>query len=286
MKTVFSNQGVCHAWASQQQASGKSDHIFFEGPSIYSYGRHFEAARFITPDVVFITTRTYSVTTASHLSLIQSAVHHKQVFTVPSFTDHAENLAYYFSEARAFMVKAGRARKSAEAMLSTAQDMLALAMLYLDTFPTAVDTASPELKADIQLATEGRFFAPEIIAQIQQAAKTQRQAELTRQKEARAKKEAEQAEALEQWKQGATIFRYFESTALRVKDGEVQTTKGATVPVIEARKLYRALKAGVNVIGQRVGLYTVNALTAENLVIGCHTIPLSEVERIAPEVMG
>ena len=72
---------------------------------------------------------------------------------------------------------------------------------------------------------------------------------------------------------------------LRVKGDTVQTTHGANVPVIEARKLYRALKAGVNIEGQQVGYYRVTRVTESELVIGCHSIPLSEVERVAPEVM-
>jgi hypothetical protein len=56
--------------------------------------------------------------------------------------------------------------------------------------------------------------------------------------------------------------------------------------VIEARKLYRALKAGLNVAGQHIGYYTVTRVTETEIIIGCHTIPLSEVERIAPEVMS
>lgn len=71
-----------------------------------------------------------------------------------------------------------------------------------------------------------------------------------------------------------------------MKGSEVQTSHGAQVPVIEARKLYRALKAGVNVVGQRVGYFMVNRVSEHEVVIGCHTIPLSEVERIAPAVMS
>jgi hypothetical protein len=56
--------------------------------------------------------------------------------------------------------------------------------------------------------------------------------------------------------------------------------------VIEARKLYRALKAGLNVAGQHIGYYTVTRVTETEIIIGCHTIPLAEIERIAPQVMS
>ena len=41
----------------------------------------------------------------------------------------------------------------------------------------------------------------------------------------------------------------------------------------------------MNIEGQQVGYYRVTRVTESELVIGCHNTPLSEVERIAPEVM-
>ena len=37
MKTVFSNKMCAHVWAQQSQLGGRSDHMRFDGPTLYSY---------------------------------------------------------------------------------------------------------------------------------------------------------------------------------------------------------------------------------------------------------
>ena len=87
MRRVFKNHDeVCHVWAQQTQSEGRAGNIFFRDKSIYSYGCHFEMARFVDTETVFITSRGYSVSTAKHLGLVRRAVRHKTVFTVPDFT--------------------------------------------------------------------------------------------------------------------------------------------------------------------------------------------------------
>jgi len=65
----------------------------------------------------------------------------------------------------------------------------------------------------------------------------------------------------------------------RIKDNEVETTKGARVPVKDARILWAMIKAGRDIKGHRIGNYTVISLNG-TLKIGCHVIPLDEVKRI------
>ena len=65
MRRVLKNHDeVCHVWAQQTQSEGRAGNIFFRDKSIYSYGEHFEMARFVDEETVFITTRGYSVSTA------------------------------------------------------------------------------------------------------------------------------------------------------------------------------------------------------------------------------
>ena len=129
------------------------------------------------------------------------------------------------------------------------------------------------------------YLNGEVQAALLAKARAAQVAEREATKQARLKREAEEAAQLAKWVAGELSYGRFSAMRLRVKEGEVQTTHGATVPVIEARKLYRALKAGMNIEGQQVGYYRVTRVTESELVIGCHNIPLSEVERIAPEVM-
>lgn len=245
MRKVFSNHHeVCHVWAQQKQSEGKASRIFFEDKSIYSYGRHFEMARFVDANTVFITTRGYSASTSKHLSLVRGAVSHKTVFKVPSFTDPAENVRHYIELAREYFDKAKRARTSTTYLLGVAKHTVTTLREYLE-----------------------------------------QKAELESQRLRREEKEREEQERLEKWIAGELGYGHFSAMRLRVKENEVETTHGVKVPVIEARKLYRALEKGLDIVGQRIGHYTVSRVTEEALIIGCHTIPMSEVQRIAPAVI-
>ena len=47
-RTVFDNSMVAHVWAQQGQDFGRSNNgnLYFEGPTIFSYGSHFPIASF------------------------------------------------------------------------------------------------------------------------------------------------------------------------------------------------------------------------------------------------
>lgn len=284
MKRVFRNHDeVCHVWAQQTQSEGKAGNIFFEGKSIYSYGRHFEAARFVDRETVLLNSYRYSVSTAQHLSLIRQAVRHKQVFTVPSMTDHRANVTYLIEQARDHFDKAKRARKRAEWEMGYGRATVETTRDYITKFRVSVPDSHVELWQALHTDT---YLNSEVQAELLAKARAAQAAEREATKQARIKREAEEAAQLAKWVAGELSYGRFSAMRLRVKEGEVQTTHGARVPVSEARKLYRALKAGVNVEGQQVGYYRVTRVTDSELVIGCHNIPLSEVERIAPEVMS
>ena len=284
MRRVFKNYDeVCHVWAQQTQSQGRAGNIFFEGKSIYSYGRHFEMARFIDNATVFITTRRYSVSTTNHLSRVQRAVSHKTVFTVPDFNSHPDNVRYFIEQAREHFDKAKRARKYADWPMQAARATVESIRAYITKFQVQVPESHMELWQALHTDT---YLNGEVQAALLAKARAAQVAEREAAKQARLKREAEEAAQLAKWVAGELSYGRFSAMRLRVKEGEVQTTHGARVPVIEARKLYRAIKAGLDVVGQQVGYYRVTRVTDSELVIGCHIIPMSEVERIAPEVMN
>ena len=283
MRRVLKNHDeVCHVWAQQTQSEGRAGNIFFEGKSIYSYGHHFEMARFVDEETVFITTRGYSVSTAKHLSLVRQAVRHKTVFTVPDFNYHPDNVRYLIEKARDHFDKAKRARKFADWEIRSGRESVETTRAYITKFQVQVPDSHVELWQALHTDT---YLNGEVQAALLAKARAAQVAEREATKQARLKREAEEAAQLAKWVAGELSYGRFSAMRLRVKEGEVQTTHGARVPVIEARKLYRAIKAGLDVVGQQVGYYKVTRVTDSELVIGCHNIPMSEVERIAPEVM-
>lgn len=89
MKKVFSNSSeTIHIWAQQAQSEGRSSNVYFEGATVYSYGRHYPLATFITNKkgerAVVINTQGYSVTTSKHIGEARYATNHYTRFSVPS----------------------------------------------------------------------------------------------------------------------------------------------------------------------------------------------------------
>jgi len=146
MRTVLrNNDEVCRVWAQQKQSQGKSGNIFFDGPRIYSYGRHFEMARFIDADTVFITSRHYSVSTAKHLCLVRGAVRHKTVYTVPQFDDHPDNVRYFIVQSKTSYDKSKRAHTRVSWHINAAKAQVEQARRYMAQFKVEVPAEQRDL---------------------------------------------------------------------------------------------------------------------------------------------
>lgn len=88
MKTVFSHDMVAHVWAQQSQSTGRAadNRMNFEGPNLYSYGRHFIIGH-ITPDgTALMNSERYSISTGKHQSLARRAASHRTMLYVPELT--------------------------------------------------------------------------------------------------------------------------------------------------------------------------------------------------------
>lgn len=285
MKTVFTSQQCIHVWAQQTQREGRNSNrsIFFEGPSIYSYGRHFEMARFVE-GVVLVNGARYSVTTSKHQSYVRRAITQYPSFNVPSMEDHSANVAYLIDQSRDHYDKALRARKYQDALLTDGRMYKVHAKEYIEKFGVAVPDSHAELW---RLIRTNAYVKSDVQEALLRNAREARAKERDAQQAREAVQRAQEAEQLEKWKAGGSVGRYFSAMALRVKGDVVQTSRGAEVPIIEAKKLYRLLALTPSLaIGRRVGHFTVSNVTETELVVGCHTIPLDEIERIAPTVMA
>jgi len=302
MKTVFTNDETAHIWSTATQEEGRNHNhtIFFHGLTIYSYGKHFPIARLIKDtDIVLFTTENYSPTTGQHKGVVARAVGHKQLIYVPNVEEpyqlttnkyHAENLEAIHKEAIDLMGKATRARTYTQSYLDALQDRRNDAGLYLKTFRKEMDKATArkwKRKIDKGLATTEEVEKLQAKAKIAHAAQAKRDA---------AKRKLEMIEYNEQlpkWKAGDpdAYIPYWITppppASLRIKDGQVETTMGARIPLPDARKAYRIIKAGRgdSLKGQRIAYYTVTSITDKLLTVGCHRIELAEIDRIGPELM-
>ena len=73
-------------------------------------------------------------------------------------------------------------------------------------------------------------------------------------------------------------------TYLRVKDDEVQTSRGARVDLKDAKVLLGLWMQGKVPIGYVIGSYTVEEVEKDRIKIGCHTLLREEIERVAPQL--
>lgn len=127
MKTVFTNDMVCHVWAQQTQDNGRNSNrsIFFDGGTIYSYGKHFPMASFVFNDkgesCILINSKSYSVTTSQHQNSVIHSIDMvaQPVFYVPGTSntifgdmlkDHDCNIADFQSRITGTIKRALKAR--------------------------------------------------------------------------------------------------------------------------------------------------------------------------------
>jgi len=102
MKTVFnSNLQLAKTWAAQNQSFAKGPSMLFHFQTLYSYGEHFELAKFVKApkgeNVIFINDNFYSMTTRKHLGIalrvIPDNVYH---FTIPFTISSIYSRSDYF----------------------------------------------------------------------------------------------------------------------------------------------------------------------------------------------
>jgi hypothetical protein len=287
MKHIYPSRELAHIWAhkTQSDARNSNNSMFFNGPTIFSYGAHFAIAKHVTnkrgEHAVLFNAGSYSKTTSKHQSYVRSAITHLTRFTVPSlderFTraaDHTVNIRHYTDSIQRYLEKAARARKEFGRNW-TLREATALA---------------------IELREYGKFFGikvpkitiPEIAdlddLKKQLAAKAAKDAAKTRKKN---------AEAIQQWRNGERDYVTSPNTMLRIVGNEVQTSRGARLPVEHACKGLTLVQACVssgrewvrNGHTLHLGHYSIDRIEANGTVhAGCHVVEYAEIERIAPKL--
>lgn len=297
MRTTFNNRQLAHVWAQQTQPEGRGSNFFFDGPALYSYGRHFCVARFVRPEdkgapVVLLNSSRYSVSTGRHQSYARGAVYGLPVrrFDVPD-TDahgrepwrHERNLTAYRNTIRHHVEAAARSRKYGEHELARARAAADEAAQYCLAF-----------KLPRRLCPELPEITPEAAAAIRAEVREMSAKRRAALKERAAEAAARAAETRAEWRAGRN-FLCGGPTMLRVSsDGDsVETSRGAEVPVEDAKRVLRLWRGwrrdGLPNVsewahgeGPRVGAFTLRQIRADGaLVIGCHELLADELERVA-----
>ena len=288
MNTVFSSHSECaHLWASQSQYEGRAGNIFFEGDTVYSYGRHFPVARFAPEfgEIVLFTDRGYSNSTAKHKSIIRAAIpdSYQIVYCDDPSRPASHNLDIWARRVERLRVDFA-AKKNKQGRAKLANEIFAnsrAAIAYCD----ALKIDAPGFTCSTTDEDDSREYGA-IAAREREAKAIIRRAEYEK------KAALDASERLALWQAGEhvpqTNFNYCD-TVLRLKNDEIQTSRGARIPVTDALKIYplldrakrtgNKLEAGLHNIN--LGAYRFNSFDGNTLVVGCHSIAWGEIEKMA-----
>lgn len=296
MKTVHTSEMVAHLWANQSQTEARNSNksFYFREHTIYSYGNHFPIAKFHKVNgvrFILFTTKTYSSTTQRHVALTNRAI--ADGITVIacdnvrpcSESDHLLNLSAMKQELIDLMNKAARARSNFGYLNERMEEVVWRYDRYRRAFQLE--------KVSDRLAIPEDWKAQAQIRLKEQAEKNKaRKEQRKREEQAR-----EQALLADMWnwiehKECAYSAYHYPVIQLRLKDAEtVQTSRGAELPVLHARKLWdmiQEIKCGDreeyyhNGHSLHAGSFVVQYIKRDgSLRAGCHDMTYEAMEGFA-----
>lgn len=313
VKEVFSNsREVAHIWASGEYFTGRNSqgNIYFKNKTIYSYRDSFPLAKMMNDDVVLLTTRTYSNTTAKHHRDVRIAIPRSSkiinctnvdVF-IPQKIDgkwincykHDQNIKCYLAECEEWATKAVSAKSKRNYYLTEAKRCISSIKEYAEYFKLTT-VKCPILK---ELKKTKYIDLEKLVLDVTKI-KVKEKAELKERQEALKQKSIEN---LEEWRNGLiytvrydNIFCKGDTVRLRViyKDSvpdRIETTKGVKMGIETAAHLYKVLKTKtkettqISGIPTSVGNRTISLRNKKGITSGCHFIEYKEIELIANQL--
>ena len=273
MKTVFNNSMTAHVWFSQSQDYGNnsSSSLYFSGATIFSYGNHYPLATiYKDQEVVLVNSTPSSVTTGQHRSDVLMAIDSEtfKTISVPDTMDaqNRENIEHLESRVLETLENLFKGRMHHEShyiySIGKYND-------YLDYFGPFVGHEKIEIDDHL------KSFSTEV-------AKKRR---IRESKEAE-KRKIIQAKQLQEFRVGETSSVNSHKIYLRVRNGLVETSHGADVPLKDALRLYKALKNKTVNVGHIVGSFTLEKHSDDIVKIGCHVIELSEADLVLGPILA
>jgi hypothetical protein len=284
MKTVYSsNRELIHVWANNNESDvyKRANSVSCHYDKLFSYNTCIAQ---IHGETVIFNSESYSNSTSKHQSLARGAIHGMKAISLdfPRYNlqslilgqnDFNEVLKEPNEEKAAqLLIKSSRSKKYAELYKAMANNIL----LSLSEYAELI----------------GLDYYCYNLEELKEQAIINDKARKEREKIQKAEKIKEQAEALEAWRNGEDRRHYFEITALRIKNDEIETTKGARIPLDHAIKAWPLLNRIAhsdeifmpNNHAIHFGNYRLTRADKKELIVGCHNIPMLEVLNIAKQL--
>lgn len=275
MKKVHTPENVAHLFANQLQdeARTQTNNLFFYHDCIFSYGHHFVIAKHYNGILLF-TLRSYSNTTAKHISQVRNASSHlKKVYCYYPDGTHNENFTEWINEAEKNIEKLKKANKPV-IYLNNLDRIKQQAQSYCNLFEISIDERLSTILAitDKQEAKEYEDKKQAFIL----AEKQRKEKELKN----------NHAKELKKW-------RNFESSSLYLRDGfdylrfnkekqRFETSQRIEIPLALGLKLYDKIKNGIQF--EKVLDYSVREINKTFIQVGCHKITIKEINKIVSYV--
>lgn len=302
---TYDNKQLIHVWAQQNQSEGRSStgNLSFRDRSLYSYRT--EIARFIG-DKVVRTTHRYSVTTSGkHYPYIAGACSHLEYYAtahemrnIPENWDDAaiilfnEMLRDLKTEINALLRARSSIQWKAEQLAEHCADAWRFYGRYIHT-DTVIENSDQQITLSDLSALTSNVAGLEIMPVLENRFGADLKKQIAKEREANTKKRAEiearearyieeQKELIAKWRADSTFNHYFGSVPvmLRIHEDEIETSRGARVPLRMAITAFRAYKLGKLEIGQQIGNFKITRFDDDEIVIGCHIIPMQEVKTL------
>ena len=283
IRTVHPVDMVAHLWANRTQdyARNPGHNFYFSGDTIYSYGSHFPIARHVETKrgrAVLFTTRSYSSTTAGHKCVVSSACRHLTTFHVPDVygTDYRAGFDSYRKRYLELAQKYTKARNRKPEYLGELRAIVEEANQYAAFF-----------------GLRARLTLPDDLSAMETECKAIEKRERERKQREERKREREAQERLQKWVDGEIDYcpnGYGQPIRLRIVGDELQTSRGARVPLDHAVKAFRTIKR-LRDKGQsyernghtiHLGHFALDSVDAQgNVRAGCHEVAWDEIARVA-----
>jgi hypothetical protein len=288
------NSELVHAWAQQRKTCGQNGNgsLSFVCASLRSYST--EIARFIETKVIY-TKHRYSITTSGkHQIHIPNAISNHENYRI---SREMREIPRTWPEACPIIIldileqlekNLGTLIKSKSSQVYLAeieQNFMDLRSLSVYK-PKKLKLSKNQKKLyNFATACDGLAMDKEHIRTILKSIGIDIEAKLLKEKELQKKKEAKeialQQEKVIKWRSGNFIGSLYKlPVMLRLsKDGlNVETSHGASVPLAEAKELFKLYQSNKILAGTKISNYSVRSLDISNqvIIIGCHSIPLIE----------
>jgi hypothetical protein len=278
MKTKFTNKEIVHVFNTQTQEYGEASNLFFRANKMYSYGYHWLLGEFIDNDTIVLNNKSYSNSTSKHLNLLWSATSDKKQY----FTLDIE-LKEAYTRIKHKLDKLPRARTNKGYYLRT----------IFSVWETFNEFHEYKRKKEKLLKSNYNVYCTKEYKELKKLIKqleTNKDAIIEQikeqqQKEYLKRKEKEQKEIKEFFNYDKNYVNSYKSY-LRLSNDKtkVETSKGIEINITDAKRLYFSIKHNFNIIGNKIGYYTIKSIDKNNLIVGCHTIPIDNVHNVGKQI--